>query len=63
MEETIKLTFLSINGDTMWRCTHNQHLCRRFKCYIGGQAFYTLEIATVLFYNIAVRRSILLIVK
>ena len=35
----------------MWRCTHNQHLCRRFKCYIGGQAFYTLEIATVLFYS------------
>ena len=33
--------------------------CGRFKCYIGGQAFYTLEIATVLFYNIAVRRSIL----
>ena len=36
-------------GDTMWRCTHNQHLCRRFKCYIGGQAFYTLE---QLFYSI-----------
>lgn len=28
-------------------CTHNQYLCRRFKCYIGGQAFYTLGYASV----------------